>query len=177
MKQKEWTWNSARTAGVLPEEWLDLHEADLHGADLHRADLHGADLHRANLSGADLRGADLSVADLHVADLSGANLRWADLSGANLRWADLRLADLSEANIDFSCWPLWCGSLGVKADKGLAAQLAYHFCSLDCAAPEYVAARNAVLDFANQMHRGDVLRLEAITNSNNGGMTAGKETE
>nr|DAL33441.1 MAG TPA_asm: pentapeptide repeat protein [Caudoviricetes sp.] len=115
-----------------------------------RADLRGADLRGADLRGADLRRADLRRADLSDAYLSGADLRRADLSGANLRGADLRGADL-----DFSCWPLWCGSLAVKVCKRIAVQLAYHFCKLDCDDPEYIAARNAILDFANQFHRVD----------------------
>ena len=99
---------------------------------------------------ADLRGADLSGADLRRADLRGADLRGADLSDANLRGADL-----SEADLDFSCWPLWCGGLAVKVCKRIAVQLAYHFCKLDCDDPEYIAARNVILDFANQFHRVD----------------------
>lgn len=98
---------------------------------------------RANLRGADLRGADL-----RGADLSEANLRRADLRGADLGGADLRGADL-----DFACWPLWCGGLAVKVCKRIAVQLAYHFCKLDCDDPEYITARNAILDFANQFHR------------------------
>lgn len=89
-------------------------------------------------------------ANLTEADLRGANLTEADLSGA-----DLRGADLSGANLDFSCWPLWCGGLAVKVCKRIAVQLAYHFCKLDCDDPEYIAARNAILDFANQFHRVD----------------------
>ena len=77
----------------------------------------------------------------------------ANLRRANLREADLRRADLSGANLDFSCWPLWCGGLAVKVCKRIAVQLAYHFCKLDCDDPEYIAARNAILDFANQFHR------------------------
>ena len=64
-------------------------------------------------------------------------------------------ADLRGADLDFSCWPLWCGSLAVKVCKRIAVQLAYHFCRLDCDDPEYIAARNAILDFANQFHRVD----------------------
>ena len=86
----------------------------------------------------DLRGAILYKADLHKADLCGANLRKADLCGAN---------------IDHACWPLWCGSLGVKVDVRIARQLAYHLCALDCDDPEYIKARNALLPFANQFHR------------------------
>lgn len=72
---------------------------------------------------------------------------------ADLWEADLRGADLRGANIDFSCWPLWCGSLDVKVDARIAAQLAYHFCRLDCDDPGYIAARNAIIDFANTFHR------------------------
>ncbi|MEY8279255.1 pentapeptide repeat-containing protein [Blautia marasmi] len=114
-----------------------------------------ADLSEANLSGAELRGADLSGAELRGANLRGANLSDADLSGADLRGANLSDADLRGANLDFSCWPLWCGSLAVKVCKRIAVQLAYHFCKLDCDDPEYIAARNAILDFANQFHRVD----------------------
>lgn len=72
---------------------------------------------------------------------------------ANLQWADLQEVDLRGANLDYSCWPLWCGSLDAKVDQRLAAQLAYHFCRLDCDDPEYIKARNAIRDFANKFHR------------------------
>lgn len=85
----------------------------------------------------------------------------ADLSGANLRGADLSGADLRRVYLDFACWPLWCGGLAVKVCKRIAVQLAYHFCKLDCDDPEYIAARNAILDFANQFHRvGECGKLE-----------------
>ena len=70
---------------------------------------------RADLSGADLSGADLSGADLRRADLSGADLRRADLSGANL---------------DYSCLPLWCGSLTANMDDRQVKQLLYHTLSI-----------------------------------------------
>ena len=72
----------------------------------------------------------------------------ANLQGANLRGANLRGVDL-----DYSCWPLWCGSLDVKVDRRIAAQLAYHFCRLDCDDPDYIEARNAIVNFANEFHR------------------------
>lgn len=136
----EWTWNTARHFGVLPQAWLCLAYADLREADLREADLTDANLTRANLTGA---------------NLTGANLTRANLMGANLT-----RADLTDADLDFSCWPLWCGSLNVKVDIRLAAHLAYHFCALVCDDPEYISARNAVLEFANKMHRDDVPRLE-----------------
>lgn len=110
-------------------------------------DLRGADLHGENLYGADLRWECLRGANLCGADLRGANLRGADLCGAYLLGANFCGADL-----DYSAWPLWCGGLHVKTDKRIMCQLAYHFCAQDCDDPEYIAARNAILDFANQFH-------------------------
>ena len=100
---------------------------------------------RVDLRWADLRGADLRWADLRKANLSGANLSGADLNGA----------DLSGADLDYSVWPLWCGSLDVKIDARIAAQLAYHFCRLECDDPEYIKARNSIVDFAKRFHRVD----------------------
>ena len=99
--------------------------------------------------------ADLQGADLREADLRGANLGDANLWRANLWEADLREADLREADLDYSCWPLWCGSLDVRVCKRIAAQLAYHFCRLDCDDPEVIAAQNAIIPLANQFHRAD----------------------
>lgn len=108
---------------------------------------------KANLLRADLREANLWRANLQVANLWGADLLGADLRGAYLRGADL----------DYSCWPLWCGSLDVKVDRRIAAQLCYHFCRLDCDDPAYLAARNAVLEFANTFHRVEECgRLETV---------------
>ena len=84
-----------------------------------------------------------------------ANLREADLRGADLGGAHLGEADLYGANLDYSCWPLWCGSLDVKVDARIARQLAYHFCRLDCDDPEYLEARKAIAKFANGFHRVD----------------------
>lgn len=123
------------------------------GAEGIRADLIGADLSGAYLSGAYLSGAYLSGAYLSGADLRGAYLSRAGLSGADLREAGLREADLTCANIDYACWPLWCEGLHVKTDRRIMAQLAYHFCDQDCDDPDYLKARNAILDFANTFHR------------------------
>jgi len=51
------------------------------------------------------------------ADISGADISGADLRGADLSGADFSRADLSGVDLDFSCLPLWCGSLEAKFDK------------------------------------------------------------
>ena len=59
------------------------------------------------------------------ANLEGAELRYADLRGANLEDADLR-----GANLDYSCLPLWCGSLLANMDDRQVKQLLYHTLSI-----------------------------------------------
>ena len=93
---------------------------------------------KANLSGANLFGANLSRANLLSADLSRADLLSADLSGAN---------------IDFSCWPLWCGSKKVKVDIGIVYQLIAHLCVLECDDKIFKRVQKFLLPFAKKFHR------------------------
>ena len=128
-------------------EYASLSNEDLRGASLRYADLSGADL-----SDADLRFTDLSHADLSHADLSGTNLRCADLSGTNLSDADLRGADL-----DYSCLPLWCGSLKAHFDDKQLVQIAYHLIKAGLqsknASEETKKELSKLIDFANKFHR------------------------
>ena len=97
-------------------------------------------------------------ADLQEADLQEADLQEADLQEANLRLADLRWADLREANLDFSAWPLWCGSLNVTVSLDFVRQLSYHVMGLivpdadmsDEERAELARVREVLAPFANQ---------------------------
>ena len=80
-------------------------------------------------------------------------------TSANLRGADLHEADLREANLDYSCWDLSCKTNHVKVDRKIAAQLAAHFCVLICDDPDYIKARDAVMEFAKTSHRAKDLGL------------------
>lgn len=88
-------------------------------------------------------------------------LNWdPDGERANFRGADLQDADLRGANVDYSCLPLWCGSLHMKVDKRIAAQIAYHFCALECDDPEVQKAQQSLYALANTFHRvGELPRL------------------
>jgi hypothetical protein len=66
--------------------------------------------------------------------------------------ADFRGADLTGANLNYASLPLWCGSLGIKTDKRIIAQLLYHVCSIDCGDEEFIGIRNNMLDFVNKFH-------------------------
>ena len=169
--------------GAYGGEKADLSEAELRGAylmgaNLRRANLIGADLSEAYLMGANLRGADLSEADLRRANLTRANLRKADLSGANLsgaklnrvdlRGTDLKETDLSGADLDFSCLPLWCGSLNAHFDDRQLYQIAYHLVRAGLhsknASEETKNELSKLIDFANKFHRveqcGEIKREE-----------------
>ena len=106
---------------------------------------------------ADLKGADLEGADLTRADLKGADLKWADLKWADLKGADLKGADLKGADLDFSCLPLWCGSLKANFDDKQLVQIAYHLVKAGLnsnnASEETKAELEKLIDFANKFHR------------------------
>jgi len=50
--------------------------------------------------------------------------KWLKCDGG--QYADLRGADL-----DFSCFPLWCGSFNIKDDGHIAKQLLGHIARMD----------------------------------------------
>lgn len=140
----------------------DLRDTNLRCANLLRANLRGADLRDANLSSAILRDADLSDTDLFSANLRDADLRGADLHCANLRWVDLfnvnlQGADLSGADLDYSCLPLWCGSLSAHFDDRQLKQIAYHLVKAGLrsknSSAETKAELRKIIDFANGFHR------------------------
>ena len=120
-------------------------------------------VNNANLSGTNLSGTDLRETDLRGTNLRGTNLRGTDLRGTDLSGANLRGTDLSGANLDFSCLPLWCGSLEMKTDKKLRIQIAYHLLSLikfaENSDEEDKKIFEAVKDYANKIHRTDVHKL------------------
>lgn len=148
------------------EGWEDMHAdlrfTDLRGANLRGANLRGANLQGANLYNADLQGANLYNANLYNADLRGADLRDADLRGADLQGANLYNATLYNANlrgadIDYSCLPLWCGSLSANFDSKHLKQIAYHLVKAGLnstnATDEDKRELSKLIDYANGFHR------------------------
>ena len=146
----------------LHKKWLNVEQngekANLREADLHRANLSGANLSEANLSGADLSEADLRGANLSGANLSEAELHRADLRGTNLRGTELHRANLSGADLDFSCFPLWCGGSKFQCDTKLVYQLLAHICTLEFDDTEGI--KNLIMPFAVKSHRAVYLGLK-----------------
>jgi len=118
----------------LHKMWLNGEDgrvrADLRGENLRGADLRDADLRCAKLECADLKYADLRYADLRCADLRRTNLEGADLKYVSLKGANLSDTDLRGVDFDYSCLPLWCGSLKANFDDRMVIQLLYHLLSI-----------------------------------------------
>ena len=88
-----------------------------------------------------------------------------DLTDADLTHADLTRANLADADLDFSGWPLWCGSLRLKTDERQRKQIAYHLASLfvhaENVTDEEKAIYSAIATYANGFHRvGECPKLE-----------------
>lgn len=141
--------------------WENM-RASLQDANLQGADLQGANLCRANLRGANLCSANLQGADLYGANLQGAYLQYVDLRDANLfdanlYDADMQGADMQGVDIDYSCLPLWCGSLGANFDSRQLKQIAYHLVKAGLnstnATDEDRRELSKLIDYANGFHR------------------------
>lgn len=84
-----------------------------------------------------------------------------------------RRADLSEANLDFSVLPLWCGSLNVKVDDRIVRQLLYHVIRIAQVSSLSQELKDALLSKAlikqaNLFHRatdGGVEKIEETLNA------------
>ena len=153
-------------------EVAEFRGADLQGMDFSNVDLRNANFESANLEGANFSRTNLRCTNLNHADLTNANLRYADLRGADLSYAilkntvfvdaDLRGAVLKNTNfkntnIDFSCLPLWCGSLSTHFDDKQLIQIAYHLVKAGLnsknASDETKEELSKLIDFVNKFHR------------------------
>ena len=78
---------------------------------------------------------------------------------ANLSDADLSDADLRGANIDFSCLPLWCGSLSAHFDDRQIIQIIYHAVKAGLNSPnvsnDVKTELSKLSDLSNKFHRVD----------------------
>ena len=154
------------------KKWLNGEEsgerADLHDSILSSSDLRGSDMRSSILSSSDMRGSDMRGSILSGSILSGSDLSGSDLRGSNLRGSDMRGSDL-----DYSVWPLWCGSLKAHVDDRIAIQLLYHTLSVVQHSP-YVSdeLKRALLtpgniDAANRFHHvGECGKLEVYNDGN-----------
>lgn len=104
---------------------------------------------------------------LETRDADNVQGERADLRNADLRYADLLGADLRNADIDYSCIPMWCGSLSAHFDDRQLAQIAYHLVKAGLHSKNASAGTKLELkklaEFANTFHRAEecgLIKLE-----------------
>ena len=82
-----------------------------------------------------------------------------DCEGWHELKADLCGADLYGADLDFSCLPLWCGSLEANFDSKQLKQIAYHLVKAGLQSSNATDADreelSKLIDYANEFHRAD----------------------
>lgn len=129
-----------------------------------RANLSHCDLRHSDLSDSNLRHSDLRYSDLRHSNLSYSNLSHSNLSGCDLRHSDLYGCDLSgcdlrDSDLDYSCLPLWCGSLHAHFDDRHIAQIVYHAVKAGLASPnvsdEVKAELRKMAPLANRFHHAE----------------------
>lgn len=127
----------------------DLSHLNFGGKNLEGAIFRGADLSDTSFCGACLRKTDMRYAKLTGASFSYANLSYSDLRHANITNARFHFTILEGANIDFSSWPLWCGSINAILCDKLKAQILYH--TISVVGTEFFTEDQ--IKFANKFHR------------------------
>lgn len=88
-----------------------------------------------------------------------AHAQWLEDSTTGHR-ANLQDANLQGANLDFSCWPLWCGSRNVRVDMLVVYQLLAHVATLKCDDEEFNTIRDVILPHAQRSHHAGDLGLK-----------------
>lgn len=91
----------------------------------------------------------------------GVCFNYAELNEAELNHAALNGAELN-CVLDYSAWPLWCGSTKAKVSDRIAMQLAYHaICVMSKEQQERFLADP--IGFANGFHRvGELPKIEVL---------------
>ena len=110
------------------------------------------DFTRCNLSNVQLRDAKMMFASFDHCNLKRAKLNYADI-----RQVNFYRSELIDINIDFSSWPMWCGTKNSIVGEKLAQQIAAHFCALICDDPETKRMQALLLDYARNSHRANYL--------------------
>ena len=95
---------------------------------------------------------------MNIQEVLARHKKWLENDEGGQR-ADLQGADLRDADLDFSCWPLWCGSKGIKVDLRIVYQLLAHVACLACDEPEFNEIQKAIMPWAVKSHIAKNLRL------------------
>jgi hypothetical protein len=141
---------------------VDLQGVNFINANLQNIHIEASNFRHANFSGANLGHAFISKSDFSCVNFQHtilknviafhANFHEADFRYANLQNSYLRGNDFTGANLDYSAVPLCHDGFGWITDNRIMAQLAYHFCSMECDDKKIIKYQNKLLRLANKFH-------------------------
>lgn len=101
--------------------WEDLSGVDFSGSSLVCCNFRGANCTGANFSGATCDGSIFESTTCLDTLFIKTNLR-----NTNFRGTIITGSDFTGSIFEFTCWPLWRGSVGAKIDKKIACQLLFY---------------------------------------------------
>ena len=98
---------------------------------------------------------DLKMQKERLQEILESHKKW--LRGKDGKRADLRCADLRGTDLDYSSFPLWCGSFDIIVDERLIHQLCYHIAKLKYAGNDSdiktLLESDVFKSVANKFHR------------------------
>lgn len=99
----------------------------------------------------------IKISDDKLNEILANHKLWIDSNSKYGNRADLRDANLSGANLDYSCLPLWCGSLSANFDDRQIIQFVYHIVKSGLnstnTSDEIKSELAKLIDLANKFHK------------------------
>lgn len=110
----------------------DLHWANLQGAKIHNCHIENCNCNAIDLDNSEIcNGTYVSKCDFKKADFFYAKMKDCEFFDCTMNRAAFGNTDVLNTIFDLSGFPLWCGTLHIKADDRLPAQLLYHLARLN----------------------------------------------
>lgn len=110
----------------------NLHWADLQGAEIHNCRIGNCNCNTIDLSYSEIcNGTYVNKCDFRKADLTCAKMKDCEFFDCTMNRARFGNTDALNTIFDLSSFPLWCGTLHIKTDDRLPAQLLYHLARLN----------------------------------------------
>ncbi len=111
-----------------------LQECDWENCKFENCNFEYSDLSSSCIENCEFIDCNFYHCDMNNGCLTNSIFRDCDVRVVNLLMTDLTNTDFSTSNIDYSTFPLWCGSFDVILDDEQKQQLLYHLLRI---APEY----------------------------------------
>lgn len=156
------TFNECRLDGFnlngssLIETWFrrcDGESIDLSNSTIDMMHMRGGKLSRLELDNSTVRNTEARDVEMPEISMIDTNMTNVSIISCNIIMADLTGAKFINVTLDYSGFPLHCGSFDFTSDIKIPAQLAYHLCRIICDDPIVIKAQSHLNELANKFHR------------------------